>query len=491
MEDKNYRDDFELFLKESTDEFRMIPSRKVWYSIYNNMHPDRRWPSMTVCLLILAAVLYIGIENNNSLSSAARKNTAENFITNTTESNAEKNINFLQPSGNNSFKNKQQKLNIPLTATSNDIVEAEIFSIPQQKNVTVFNANTNTENQPANIFIKEYNNELAAFDNSKTKLSSNSKLKIINKNGVAEEDEISNNIVSINEQPETFTVKQTEDIKPNNIIISATQNDKDKLLKNLLITEKSWKEDYAFRNKPAINKLKQNGSMSYYITPSLGYRVFKKREPSKIPNSPNSFSGRSLFGDRKLDDNAALSLEFGASFQYAVSKNVRVKTGVQANYSNYTSNVTALGHPSQITVDVSNYASRQSGTNYASASGNDELNRSTIQLSIPIGADIKIAGEGNFKWYVGGTLQPTYLLKGSGYVLSSDGAHYASEPTLLRKLNLNSSIETFISFKTSAGITVNVGPQFRYQLFSTYKNEYNYSEKLYNLGIKLGVSTTF
>ena len=79
MEDNNYKDEFELFLKESADEFRMVPSRKVWYSLYNNLHPDRRWPSMAVCLLILTAVLYLGIANNNSLSSAAKKASSENL----------------------------------------------------------------------------------------------------------------------------------------------------------------------------------------------------------------------------------------------------------------------------------------------------------------------------------------------------------------------------------------------------------------------------
>jgi hypothetical protein len=79
MEDNFIKDDFEQFLKGSADEFLMVPQRKVWYSIYNSMHPDRKWPSLAVCLLILSAVLFLGISNNNSISDAARKAGAENL----------------------------------------------------------------------------------------------------------------------------------------------------------------------------------------------------------------------------------------------------------------------------------------------------------------------------------------------------------------------------------------------------------------------------
>ena len=79
MEDNFIKDDFEQFLKGNADEFLMVPQRKVWYSIYNSMHPDRKWPSLAVCLLILSAVLFIGISNNNSISDAARKAGAENL----------------------------------------------------------------------------------------------------------------------------------------------------------------------------------------------------------------------------------------------------------------------------------------------------------------------------------------------------------------------------------------------------------------------------
>src|SRR6478752_8475194 len=70
MERKFYTDDFERLLKERSDEFRMYPSKRVWHSIYNDLHPGRKWPSIAMSLLIIIAVLFMGYLNNDSASSA-------------------------------------------------------------------------------------------------------------------------------------------------------------------------------------------------------------------------------------------------------------------------------------------------------------------------------------------------------------------------------------------------------------------------------------
>ena len=59
---------------------------------------------------------------------------------------------------------------------------------------------------------------------------------------------------------------------------------------------------------------------------------------------------------------------------------------------------------------------------------------------------------------------------------------------MLRKWNVNAGVESFISFKTKSGADINLGPQFRYQLLSTYSKQYTYTEKLYNIGFKLGIT---
>ena len=52
-------DNFERMLREKADEFKMYPSARVWHSIYNNMHPSRRWPSFTMSIVLIAMLLCI------------------------------------------------------------------------------------------------------------------------------------------------------------------------------------------------------------------------------------------------------------------------------------------------------------------------------------------------------------------------------------------------------------------------------------------------
>ena len=65
MDRKFYNDNIEHLLKEKSDEFRMYPSKRVWHSIYNDLHPGRKWPSIAVGMLLIIALLLIGYLNTN------------------------------------------------------------------------------------------------------------------------------------------------------------------------------------------------------------------------------------------------------------------------------------------------------------------------------------------------------------------------------------------------------------------------------------------
>ena len=63
MENKFYIDDFERYLKEKADEFKMYPSKRVWNSIYNDMHPGSRWPSISTCIVLIGTLFLVGFLN--------------------------------------------------------------------------------------------------------------------------------------------------------------------------------------------------------------------------------------------------------------------------------------------------------------------------------------------------------------------------------------------------------------------------------------------
>src|SRR6188768_3370198 len=65
--DRNFHtDDFERLLREKSDEFRMYPSKRIWHSIYNNIHPGRKWPSVAMSITLISALLITGYLNTNN-----------------------------------------------------------------------------------------------------------------------------------------------------------------------------------------------------------------------------------------------------------------------------------------------------------------------------------------------------------------------------------------------------------------------------------------
>jgi hypothetical protein len=129
-------------------------------------------------------------------------------------------------------------------------------------------------------------------------------------------------------------------------------------------------------------------------------------------------------------------------------------------------------------------------SNYGNVLGSNfnRLNNKTIQVSIPIAFDYKLLGNDQIKWYLGASFQPSFVSSGNAYLLSSDYKYFVDDPSMIRKWNFNTSVETFASVKMSERFHFNIGPQFRYQMLSTYSKEYTFSEKLYNVGIKLGIT---
>lgn len=108
---------------------------------------------------------------------------------------------------------------------------------------------------------------------------------------------------------------------------------------------------------------------------------------------------------------------------------------------------------------------------------------------MPLGVEMKVLGNGKFQLHLGATIQPSYLLNTDSYVLSEDYNSYFKDAPVFRRWNLNAGAEAFISYGVGK-IRWELGPQVRYQIFSTYKNSYPFNENLLNYGIRIGFSKT-
>ena len=530
MEKDLYRDEFEQMLKDTSEEFRMYPSRKVWHSIYNDFHPDRKWPSLTVCLVLVTSILYVGISNNNTISKNSKNllvstNPADNssFI----ETN--KGTRFSSPesanlaaNANKKFLNKTNSTTV-INLLDNVFEDEDNTTLDKENNLPLSDskqksASLNQEKENPYFLINVLADNLQKEDTSKENLildllkpslpidAGNLNVQDLDLSTVKESHTDLNNspnlekakIVNITQAQEivTFNTETSDFLSGNQIANNKLNNESLESIvsytKTISLDEKEWLEDFAFHNKKNRDKWKSHLSVQYYITPSLGYRELFKNNDFVPAN------GGLLLRTSSTDiisQQAAVNLETGAVLLFDLNKKLNFKTGIQFNLTNYVTNAHKLQHPSQTTVlmnDLNNNTIMPVA--YNSFHGNvlgsnlNSLNNKTYQVSIPIGLNYKLMGTDKVKWYVGGTVQPTFITGGNVYLISADNKNFVQDPSMLRTWNMNSSLETFASINTASGININIGPQFRYQLLSSYSKRYTYTEKLYNVGIKLGMT---
>jgi hypothetical protein len=519
MERKFYTDDFEQLLKDRTDDFRMYPSKRVWHSIYNEMHPGRRWPSIAVSMVLVIVLLMLGYWNSNSSStktivaaSSSLKNTENNNALNATTDNFPtdysgiamgSNQNSIQPDiakvnstmANNIAVNGNNTITFTNPAVKNIVATPHINatvnkSLPQNINNSAFvNTTTGIKNiQPVNASNLPAGNDNSVNDDAATTISNNTITGIAELNRVIITAPV---VTDANNGAETILINDVAVAKENNVVTPVTK-------KTMAAEDKAWIEDYAFHNKSKRKKWHDRTASVIYFTPGIGYRNFSSNF-SSAASIVNAFAGAPASGsvDDVVNQKPGLGLEIGVGIVYSAAKNIRFKAGVQANYTNYVINANETNHPTSTNIMLNDLnsglpymESRSSTLSNISGYKTTKVHNTTYQLSLPIGFALKLAGNNNLEWYTGATVQPTFVFGGNANLLSFDRNSYVKDPSLIRQWNVNAGIETYIHYKF-AGSTLQIGPQFRYQLGSTYSKKYTLTENLYNIGIKVGVLKNF
>src|SRR5205085_10313543 len=68
MESNYNNENFERFLQETTDQYRMYASENVWKNIYSYLHTRRRWFGIGLILLLSAGFVTTIMLTNSSVS---------------------------------------------------------------------------------------------------------------------------------------------------------------------------------------------------------------------------------------------------------------------------------------------------------------------------------------------------------------------------------------------------------------------------------------
>ena len=508
MERRFDMSDFEQSLKDYADQFKMMPSKRTWNGIYNHLHPGSKWPSITVAIIFILTLVSIGNLNNSpnrfkkaalissqtaTLQSAKERQEVKNNLhtgknkesvslgeensVGKTSLRSATNL-FIQPkdaNGNDQLKtNAKRGKNISGTLISK-AVSSNTIPLFSYNNVSV-QKTASENNSPVNgqitgIINSEENGDLTFFPMQTSMLTNDpsSPLDFQLMNGEK---------LFVVRGKESFSME----LKNNMVNISTKDNSGLKGSNKNVIAKK------------IVRKKKHNTSWLYYLEPTLNFATFhsKNIDPSSLLNSSSSIVVLTNQSPFKLIRKSRPGFEAGVQMGFPIFKRLKILGGLDLSYSAFSS-ISNLVHPTFASLVLTDNSGNLYAKNYITHYGNGEsqsqfpLINYRLETGVPIGLQYMVWKNDKLEIDINSVVEPTFVLKSDAYTISSDGRNYVNDPDLIRKVNLDGKFGTYLSFY-SKNIKWHIGPDIRYQMFSSYKDFYPTQEHFVNYGIRIGIS---
>ena len=516
MESNFYSDEFEQLIRGKTEQYKMYPSEKVWKGVHGSLHTKRKWFIMGMSLLITGILFFAGKEliapsgrgplakklpATSTAAGESVKTTEEQHIpapalrgfrNNTQSSSTGRRNDQPEEAGSDDQPYKGVTITVShLVISQPDLSEflshavrlpAEVPSLPVTAARTAIPVPAE-DRLPGNTSVGE---NIGSNDNDATADRADAHLTRAGRNNRISP----NNLAAARPIPDLAAghdaISDSAGRTVNNTV-NFTESIADQQRIN-------WLADYAVYNLRIAPK-RGRKFLQLYMSPTVNYRALSggsldaKSLVQNIPLAPFHL------GDAKnyVDHNPSLGFEVGSIMQYRLTRNLTVKGGLQFSFSRYTIKAYASS-PQQTTIALNSYYgyyldSITAISNIRNFGGKTQvsLNNDYYQLSAPVGFELRVMGNERLQLNLGATIQPSYLLNTNSYMLSTDYTNYIKEPSLLRRWNVNGGLEAFLSYKTRSGLRWQVGPEFRYQLLSSYNSQYPIHEHLKGYGIKFGI----
>lgn len=458
MDRSYYTDDFEELIRDKADQYKMYPSDKVWKGINRSLHKSRRWYWLSF-ILFLAGISYFAIRE---LSSPVQSKPVTD--------------NGSNPSVNDHAAQEDAPI-LPITAlpiSNKENILAANTAIAMEEAGRIVEMYPSNVGNNATIVASEY--EIAAPAITVTAAY---------KAKLPGADDAPRVLINHFLVPEIVLDKPTEDE-------AGTYQHKEQETRVNWLQEKAVYE----LSTPRISRIAWQLSFS----PTMNYRKLMGNNNANINSDAKNIPlARNIQGDidHLVNHKPAVGFELGSFVLYKLNRNITLKTGLQFNYSqydiqaydNYSSEVATIALTA--TTPYSNPGNITSITRLRNFGGDEPkaLRNQYFQLSAPVGAELLLLNGRRLQLAVAGTIQPTYLMNRNTYLITTDYKNYTREPSLVRRWNLNTSAEAFVAYQ-AAGLRWQIGPQFRYQLLSSYSQQYPVREYLMEYGLKLGISKT-
>lgn len=511
---KTVDNDFESFLKTNADELRMHPSPNVWKGIHQRLHQRRNMYAAAVLLLLLLGVSSIFYLEAVRKNTPAAKNDAGNTnsptgINNTITRAINKGTN------NNNSESKTFRTTpaiaavpAPRVTTNKRTVNSDARQTPAARpasdnTVTKTTPETTETNiTPVNETITAVETPVQKNPEQSTGISGNTHFFETPRTDIKNEatgmvDPVAENSVGNEMLKNNPAINSLSNALNNETPGKMTSNGgKDNIktnpLKKALQEKKNTQsEENNTGNDITVKSKQRRFTTEFYVSPSISYR---KLTDSRDKNDPGAFTQEEL--DKAVYHKPSVGLEAGVSWHFRMYDRLRAKAGVQINYNRFNMKASRVAQPEIATIAL--YGNNQDLNNSSTLRTNDKnlvpewLENKNLQISLPVGFEASLASSssGTTSLNMGITAQPSYLLRDKNYLLSTDLKNYTTEPSLTRRFNMNIGMEAFFSF-TRANLRWHIGPQLRYQLFSTYSKIYPIRENLLDYGFKIGISKPF
>jgi hypothetical protein len=317
--------------------------------------------------------------------------------------------------------------------------------------------------------------------------------------------QIANTNVGVNGIQQTETAAATEQpivLTPIFIILNDEMTDQDLYNQNT-DKKKSANESLSINNLDKFNQTiesvlnsynrKKKIGFEFNFTPTVSYRKLSVNESYvNSVNAQPSVSYAPLYNiNSAVTHKPDMGLEMGLTAKYSVNSNFRVIAGLQFNVNRY--DIKAFDYPIEVATIALNSGSKIDSfytiSTHRNFNGNNPnwLQNLYFQVSMPVGIELLMAGDDKMQFGLAGSIQPTYILSDRAYLLTTDYKNYAEVPWLIRHWNANTAFQTFVAYSTGK-VKWQVGPQVRYQLFSSFVKKYPVKENLFDFGLKIGMS---
>jgi hypothetical protein len=450
MDDHFFNSEFEKFLQHQVKQHRMYPSDAVWKGIYKQIHGDRKWPGLYFIAILLIAALTVCTVLMEPTPIVSRQAVAVK------EGPAVNQLDPVQVTRETiTFINNRPQ------AINNSPVSAPIAGITNEVPVDRPAVSGNSGNGISENLVADAGLPQNTLSNNPLVPAGGNEDQPIEKAVFIAEQKAA-------QQPEVAVKKDTETEKP---------------------------EELTVPEIASISKPVKPGRWQYefYITPSSSYRQLVDQKPSAEQFSGPVASNYGVSANQVIRYKPGMGIEFGLGVLYHLSDRIRVKTSLQYNVRQY--NIEAFTG----NYEIANIALIRGGTidsvatvaKYRSTSGGNEalLLNKYHQVSLPVGIEYALVDSRKFGVNLATSVQPTYTFSQSSYLLTSDYKSYADGTSMIRRWNINSSLEATFSYKVG-DFQWKLGPQIRYQHLPTYSDPYPIKEYLIDYGFKIGFTKT-